>query len=537
MKNDNIMNKIKNILVAMLGFTLLFSSCVKDLDTVPIDPDETTSANVFDDPQSYVQVLAKLYAGLAVTGQQGPAGNGDISGIDEGFGQYLRAYWNQQELTTDEAVMSWNDQTIKDFHYHQWGATDVFNSAMYYRIFYQISACNEFIRETTDEKLNDRGVSGTLKEEIVYYRAEARFLRALSYWHALDFYGSVPFVTEDDKVGFFFPEQISKSGLFNYIESELKAIEGALLDPGVNAQYYGRANKAAAWTLLAKLYLNAEVYIDESKYSDCITYCNKVTDASYSLTPDYAHLFLADNDNLSEVIFSVNFDGTYTRTYGGTNFIIHAAVGGDMDPTTYGVEGGWGGTRTTSAFVSKFPDETGEIDKRAMFDTEGQNLEIVNIGVFTDGYAIAKWKNVRSDGNPGSNPEYVDTDFPMFRLADVYLMYAEAVVRGGSGGDMGTAVGYVNDILQRAYGDNSGNINAGDLDLDFIINERARELYWEGHRRTDLIRFGLLTGGDYLWPWKGNVADGAPTNTKYNLFPIPSSDIGANPNLIQNTGY
>lgn len=531
------MKKIKNILVAMLGFTLLFSSCIKDLDTVPIDPDQTTSANVFDDPQSYVQILAKLYAGLAVSGQQGPAGNGDISGIDEGFGQYLRGYWYHQELTTDEAVISWNDQTIKDYHNHSWGATDVFIGAFYYRIFYQISACNEFIRETTDEKLNDRGVSGSLRDEIVNYRAEARFLRALSYWHALDLFGNVPFVTEDDKVGFFFPEQISRSGLFSYIESELKAIESTLVDGGVNAQYYGRATKAAANTLLAKLYLNAEVYIGESKYTECITYCNKVIDAGYSLTPDYAHLFLADNDNLSEVIFSVNFDGAYTKTWGGTTFIIHAAVGGDMDPAAYGIDGGWGGTRTTSAFVGKFDDETGETDKRAMFDTNGQSLEINDVGVFTDGYAIAKWKNLRSDGTPGSDLVHTDTDFPMFRLADVYLMYAEAVVRGGTGGDLGTAVGYVNDILERAYGDNSANITAGDLDLEFLIDERARELYWEGHRRTDLIRFGLFTGGDYLWPWKGNVADGAPTNLKYNLFPIPASDIGANPNLVQNNGY
>ena len=531
------MKKIKNIIVIILGFSLIFSSCIKDLDTVPIDPDIVTSASVFDDPDSYIQVLAKLYAGLAVSGQSGPSGNADISGIDEGFGQYLRGYWYHQELTTDEAVISWNDQTIKDYHYQTWGATDVFIAAFYYRIFYQISACNEFIRETTDEKLNDRGVSGSLRTDIAYFRAEARFLRALSYWHALDLFGNVPFVTEEDKVGFFFPEQINQSGLFSYLESELKSIENSLLDAGASPEFYGRANKAAAWTLLAKLYLNAEVYIGEEKYTESLTYCNKVIDGGYSLTPDYEHLFLADNDNLNEVIFSVNFDGAGTKTWGGTTFIIHAAVGGDMVPADYGIDGGWGGTRTTSAFVEKFDDVTGDTDGRAMFHTEGQTLEIVNISVFNDGYAISKWKNLRSDGNPGSDLVHPDTDFPMFRLADIYLMYAEAVLRGGLGGDAGTALAYINDLRERAYGDNSGNINAGDMDLNFIIDERARELYWEGHRRTDLIRFGLFTSGNYLWPWKGNVAEGIATDAKYNLFPIPAGDIGANPNLTQNSGY
>ncbi|MFN2396513.1 MAG: RagB/SusD family nutrient uptake outer membrane protein, partial [Bacteroidales bacterium] len=139
---------------------------LKDLDTRPLDDNEITAADVFDDPAAYREFLAKLYAGLAVSGQQGPAGMADISGIDEGFGQYLRGYWYHQVLTTDEAVIGWDDQTIKDFIYHAWGASDVFVTAMYYRIFYQISLANEYIRETTDAKLNERGVSGTLRDQI-----------------------------------------------------------------------------------------------------------------------------------------------------------------------------------------------------------------------------------------------------------------------------------------------------------------------------------------------------------------------------------
>src|SRR4030095_10528170 len=131
------------------------NSCVSDLDTVPLDKDVITSSVVFDDPEAYLQVLAKLYAGLAVTGQQGAAGQPDIEGIDEGFGQYLRMYWYHQELTTDEAVIGWNDQTIKDFHEQDWSADDGFVFALYSRLFYQIVLCNEFIRETTDAKLSE----------------------------------------------------------------------------------------------------------------------------------------------------------------------------------------------------------------------------------------------------------------------------------------------------------------------------------------------------------------------------------------------
>jgi hypothetical protein len=517
-------NKIKSFAVILV--TLVFTSCVQDLEITPKDPNIITSKTVYDSPAAYKQGLAKLYATLAMSGQDGGDGQVDIAGIDGGFSNYLRQYWNCQELTTDEAVMGWNDATIKDFHWHTWAPNDVFISAIYSRIMYTVALSNEYIRAT----------AGNTDADIKKYNAEARFLRALAYYHAIDLFGNPPFVTEKDTPGAFFPKQTTRSELFAYVEGELKAIETELGEPRFE---YARADKAAAWVVLAKMYLNAKVYVGTDRSADCVTYCKKIIAANYTLSPVYANNFKADNNISKEIILPITSDGQHTRTWGGMTYLVHGPIGGTMSPAAFGVGGGWGGIRTTKAFVAKFADTSGKTDQRAMFWTDGQKLEISDIGQFTDGWAIGKYSNLTSTGAaaPNSHPDFVDTDYPLFRLADVYLMYAEAVLRGANTGDAGTALGYVNALRQRAYGNNSGNITSGQLTLDFILDERARELFWEGHRRTDLIRFGKFTGGSYLWPWKGKVAAGTSTESYRDLFPIPSNDLGANPTLKQNPGY
>ncbi|MFW5761481.1 MAG: RagB/SusD family nutrient uptake outer membrane protein, partial [Cyclobacteriaceae bacterium] len=300
---------------------------------------------------------------------------------------------------------------------------------------------------------------------------------------------------------------------------------------------YGRADRAALWTLQAKLYLNAEVYIGTDMYTECITACSKIIESGeYELNDVYRHNFNADNHTSEELIFAVPFDGMNTQTFGGTTYLLSASIGGNMTPANYGSSQNWGGLRTTSAIVNLFPDETGEVDSRALFFTDGQTKEINDISVFTDGYALPKYTNLTKDGIPGSNQIHPDTDFPMFRLADVYLMLAEAVLRGGEGATINEALEYVNQIRERAYGDESGNIALEDLTLDFILDERARELYWEAHRRTDLIRFNQFTENG-IWPWKGNDKEGRTTSLHLNLFPIPANDIIANTKLKQNDGY
>lgn len=526
--------KIFNQLGIMALVALLLASCTKNLDRQP--KYGNTAASLYVNVAGYKSVLAKTYAGLTLTGNSGPDGQGDIAGIDEGFSSYIRQYWSAQELSTDEALIGWNDATIKDFHNLSWSSADVFIRALYSRIYFQITLCNEFVRESAPSKLSERGISGADATEIGYMRAEARFLRALSYYHALDLFGNVPFVTEADNVGAFLPSQISRGNLFNYIETELKAIETELKDARTNE--YGRADKAAAWALLSRLYLNAEVYTGAARYTDCITYCNKITAiAGYSLVNNYRHLFLADNNTTStnEFIFAVNFDGNNARTWGGTTFLVHAPIGGSMSAASHGVDFGWGGIRTTKQFVQKFAGPAG--DSRENFYTSGQNLDINDVASFTDGYAIVKFRNVTSTGANGSNPTWVDTDFPFFRLAEIYLNYAEAVLRGGTGGSSATALTYINNLRQRAYGNASGNILAGQLTVPFLIDERAKELHWEGVRRTDLIRYGQFTEGTYLWAWKGGVAGGQGVSSNRKLYPIPSADLVANPNLVQNPGY
>ena len=528
---------ISYFLLFILGLNLTLISCTSDLDVTPKDDDEFLSETFFQDPASYKQVLAKLYAGLYVGGNDGD-GAADIAGIGGDFSSYLRLLFVTQELTTDEAIIGWGDGTLPTLNAQTWSPANEFLAGTFSRAFYEISVANEFLRQTTDEKLSARGVDANLKTEIATFRAEARFLRAFSYYNLMDLFGNVPITTENDPVGFFYPVQKSRAEVFAFVESELKDLDNSLAASKTNE--YGRIDKTAAKFLLAQIYLNAKVYTGTDKFKEAAALCNEIITASgytFANVP-YRYLFSADNDRngaQNEVIFPIVGDGNAIRaTGGGMSFIMHASIGGSMDAASRGMDGGWQGIRTRREFVNLFPDETATADKRGTFYTAGQVKDIANVGTFTDGYAVTKYINKNSDGSAAQRNDIPDIDFPMFRLTDAYLMYAEATLRGAAGGNVATALGYVNQIRDRA---DAAPINTAQLTLDFILDERGRELFWECKRRTDLIRFGKFTGGSKIWQWKGGSVNGTSTESFRDLMPIPARNIQANPTLKQNPGY
>lgn len=528
----------------VLGLSMTLTSCTDDLNVTPKDDDEFLSETFFQDPESYKQVLAKLYAGLYVGGNDGdgdaavPSKSPDIAGLGGDFSSYLRLLFVTQEFSTDEAIIGWADGALPTLNTQMWSPANEFLEGTFSRAFYHISVANEFLRQTTDEKLTARGVDANLKAEIATFRAEARFLRAFSYYNLMDLFGNVPITTENDPVGFFYPEQKTRAEVFAFVESELKDLDNSLAASKTNE--YGRVDKTAAKFLLAQVYLNAKVYTGTERYSEAVALCSDIiTGSGYTFANiPYGYLFSADNNRngaQNEVIFPIVGDGNAIRaTGGGMSFIMHASIGGSMDAASRGMDGGWQGIRTRREFVNLFPDETATADKRGTFYTAGQVKDIANVGTFTDGYAVTKYINKNSDGSAAQRNDIPDIDFPMFRLSDVYLMYAECAVRGAAGADINTAVGYINKLRTRA---NALQVASSTLTLDFILDERGRELFWECHRRTDLIRFGKFTGGSKIWQWKGGSIDGIATETDRDLMPIPARNIQANPTLKQNPGY
>ncbi|HEU4885632.1 MAG TPA: RagB/SusD family nutrient uptake outer membrane protein [Longimicrobium sp.] len=516
------------VLVLAAGLLAGAAACT-DLTTQP--KSTVNAGTAFTDPASYRAFLAKLYGGLSVTGQRGPDGDRDVQGIDEGFSQYLRQLWQLQELPTDEAIIAWGDAGLPEMNTMQWGTSNQFIAALYYRIFFQVALANEFMRETEDGKLSERGVSADLRADIQQYRAEARFLRALSYWHGMDIYGPIPLVTELNHEGVAPPPQATRAEIYAFVVSELTDIMPEL--PAIGQAEYGRADQGAAQMLLAKVYLNAAVYTGTPRWAEARAAAEAVINSGqYQLDDNYQHLFLADNHLSPEIIFPVPFDGQHTRTWGGMTFLAHAAVGGDMNAGSYGLSGGWWGLRLRPEVYGLY----GAGDQRASYFVMQSSTTITDVSNFTQGVGAPKYRNVTSTGQAGSHGDFPDTDFPMFRLADAYLIYSEAVLRGG-GGSLATALGYVNALRTRAYGNASGNITQAQLTTDFILAERGRELLWEAQRRTDLIRFGRFTGGSYIWNYKGGVPAGKSVGDHLNLYPIPASELLSNPNITQNPGY
>lgn len=524
--------------VSVLLFVVAFMvSCTDDLNITPNDDDTLLADDAFANEGAYEQLLAGVYANLALTGTEG-AGNSNIQGLDAGTSQFGRVLLYLQTLSADQMIWSYeNDPGTREIQRNIWTAQNPLILGMFSRTHATIAFANNFLRETTPEKLDSRDVSAGVRAQIVNYRAEAKLLRAMSYYYMMDLFGKANFVTEATAINAV-PDVIERDELFAFIESELLAIENDLVDAGQNE--YGRADKGVAWMILAKMYLNAEVYIGEPKYQESITYCQNILNSNYSLATSYLHNFMADNNTNSasnEIIFPIISDGLTTQNFGPTTVMINGSVGSlEVNGTEVGVNaGGWGGAlRVRKQFAELFDGGLFATDERNTLISDDRPIDIVDISDRDTGFIIQKYSNATSTGGFGIDQTFVDTDFPLYRLADVHLMYAEAHLRGG-GGSLATAVDLINDLRDRA--NNPNLISAGDLSLDFILDERSRELHWEAHRRQDLIRYGRFTGGNYNWAWKGNGSNGISIPSHFDLYPIPNLSLSSNPNLTQNTGY
>ncbi|TXG36650.1 RagB/SusD family nutrient uptake outer membrane protein [Seonamhaeicola maritimus] len=528
--------KINKALGFILLFAMVFTSCTDDLDITPNDDQTTLSEDLYVDEGAYKQVLAGIYANLALTGTDG-AGSSNLKNIDAGTSQFGRVLLYTQTLAADQMIWSYeNDPGTRELQRNLWTAQNPLLLGMFSRAHLSIALANDFLRETTDEKLDAREVSSSVRSEIPAYRAEARLMRAMAYYYMMDLFGQANFTTENDALNSQLPAY-GRAELFNFVESELLEIESDLI--GARQNQYGRADKAVAYMILAKMYLNAEVYINEDRYSDCVSYCDKIINSGYSLASNYLHNFMADNNTnsaIEEVIFPIVSDGITTQNYGPTTVMINGAVGSiEENGTEVGVgAGGWGGAlRVRKQFAQLFDGAFGDDDRNTLI-TEDRPIDISDISDKDTGYIIQKYSNATSTGGFGVDQTFVDTDFPLFRLADVYLMYAEAHLRGG-GGSASTALGYLNSLRTRA--NNPAILTSGEMTLDYILDERARELHWEAHRRQDLIRYGRFTGGNYNWAWKGNGSNGIALPAHMALYPIPSASLAVNPNLTQNPGY
>ncbi|MCM1401515.1 MAG: RagB/SusD family nutrient uptake outer membrane protein [Bacteroides sp.] len=533
------MKKFNIISIIILAFGVALGSCTDDLDQMPVT--ETTSNDVYADAANYRSVLAKIYASYVLAGQGQGGDNGDLTTIN---GQdFSRGYFNLQEASTDEVANTWlSGNNLTDLTYITWNSKDSWVSDSYYWLFFNITLCNEFIRHCTDSEIAK--FSSEDQANIRAYRTEARFMRAFSYWMVLDLFRQGPKVDENTPVSGFIPEAYNGVTLFDFIESELKALtddngaDTAL--PATNE--YGRASRPAALALLSRLYLNSAVYrgtVDNRYYTECIAACKKVlSNPSLRLEEDYAKLFNADNyKRTHEILFAMVCDATTSVTWGGGTYLVCGSCGNSssQDPAKYGLTSGWGMFRARGELAEKFGDVNTTADSRAMFYTDGQAQYFTGaIDNQAEGYFFEKFSNLTDAGEAASNSAATgcSTDYPMLRLAEVYLTAAEAMLRGGSGLTRSEALDYVNAVRLRAYRqDPSGKIADADLTLDFILDERARELYLESVRRTDLVRFNRFTSDSYLWQWKGGVLDGRAVNDKFNIYPIPDTDLTANPNL------
>lgn len=542
---------MKHIAWIAAGASMLFTACIGDLDTLPLNPSDSTSETVYGaDESGYIAGLTKLYFNFVSNETT------DLQVSDAGASELVRAFWTVQEVTSDACKCAWeNDAWVRAMNTNTWSDADNDATyAVYVRTLQGIAYTNEYLRQTASDRLSDRGVSSELAAKIQGFRAEARFLRAYFYWMALDVFGDVPFTTENSPFGDGVnPKQASRKDVFDYCISELTALAADDSPMPAARSNYPRADKGAVLGLLARMYLNAEVYTGTPMWQEAKDACEDIFTMGYSLCPEYADLFRGDNgenpEALNEVLFGISYDAEQTQSYGGTSYLTLAAIAAtDVSSTQMinGVNNGWGGIRVPYEYVEKYFNVrnadysagTYDVnDKRGrMFYIKGRSESMDGaLYVFLNGWSCLKFNNIPHNMDQDSylataaSKAYSDIDFPMIRLGEIYLIYAEACMNLGQAN---TALPKVQDLAARA-----GVTAPTSITQEWLIEERARELMWEGHRRTDLIRYGKFTSSSFLWTYKGGSFSGQGFDDHMKIFAIPASELASDPELHQNPGY
>lgn len=542
---------MKHIAWIAAGASMLFTACIGDLDTLPLNPSDSTSETVYGaDESGYIAGLTKLYFNFVSNETT------DLQVSDAGASELVRAFWTVQEVTSDACKCAWeNDAWVRAMNTNTWSDADNDATyAVYVRTLQGIAYTNEYLRQTASDRLSDRGVSSELAARIQSFRAEARFLRAYFYWMALDVFGDVPFTTENSPFGGGVnPKQASRKDVFDYCISELTDLAADDSPMPAARSNYPRADKGAVLGLLARMYLNAEVYTGTPMWQEAKDACEDIFTMGYSLCPEYAYLFRGDNgenpEALNEIIFGISYDAEQTQSYGGTSYLTLAAIAAtDVSSTQMinGVNNGWGGIRVPYEYVEKYFNVrnadysagTYDVnDKRGrMFYIKGRSESMDGaLYVFLNGWSCLKFNNIPHNMDQDSylataaSKAYSDIDFPMIRLGEIYLIYAEACMNLGQAN---TALPKVQELAARA-----GVTAPTSITQEWLIEERARELMWEGHRRTDLIRYGKFTSSSFLWTYKGGSFSGQGFDDHMKIFAIPASELASNPELHQNPGY
>lgn len=530
----------------------LMLSCVNDLDTLPLNRTEPVAEYVYGNSgQAYLEGLARLYFQFVSNDLT------DLQQMDGGASEIIRAFWSAQETTTDAAKCSWeNDAWVRALNTNTWDDTQ--NDAIYavyVRTLQGIAYVNDYLRQTTPEKLKARGVDDALAYEIEGFRAEARFIRAYLYWMALDCFGSVPFTTEKSSLGgTYFPSQASRADIFDFCISELEYLRSSESAMPVVRSQYPRADKGSAAGLLARMYLNSGVYTGTPCWTEAKGVCEDIFSMGYSLCPDYAALFRGDNGQnpaaRGEMLWAISYDSDNTESYGGTSYILSASLAStDITEASRpnGQINGWAGLRVPYEYVSRYfnvSDQDYVAGSYSVKDARGKVFYIKGrsesmegaLYSFMNGWSCLKFNNIPHDMTDQSYlpvsavKAFSDVDFPMIRLAEIYLIYAEACMNLGSSY---LALPYLSELSKRAGVEPPAAVTA-----DYLVAERARELMWEAHRRTDLIRYGLYDSDEYLWPYKGGDSFAGQSFPSYKcIFPIPPTELAANNRLIQNPGY